>query len=198
MIVDGYCDICGSLAGAVPFVLAAASATSPAHAAGPGLSAVRQEAGSPSRPRNVGLRRACMQPACTGTIVDGYCNICGSPAGAVPFAPSAVSATSPALSEDPGLTAVPAPTPAPAPIDEEMPTQRIPRVRMPRQQLSTQERADPGAADPGAVDAQKVDGERSSRRTRPTGPRNIERESRRPGCLTTYVRRRCARSASLN
>ena len=198
MIVDGYCDICGSLAGAVPFVLAATSARSPAPAAGPGLTAVRQAAGSPSRPRNVGLTRACTQPACTGMIVDGYCDICGSLAGAVPFVPAAASATSPALSDDPGLTAVPAPTPAPAPIDEEMPTQRIPRVRMPRQQSSTQERADPAAADPGAVDAQKVDGEKELAGTSPTGPRTIGRESRRPSCPATYVRRRCARSASLN
>ena len=167
MIVDGYCDICGSLAGAVPFVLAAAS--SPAPAAGPGLTAVRQVAGSPSRPRNVGLTRACTQPACTGVIVDGYCDICGSPAGAVPFDPAAASATSPALSDDSGLTAVPAPTPAPAPTDEEMPTQRIPRGRMPRQQSSTQERADPAAADPGAVDAQKVDGEKELAEDEPDG-----------------------------
>ena len=98
---------------------------------------------------------------------------------------------------------------APAPVDEEIPTQPIPRVKMPRQQLSTQEMADPGAADRGAVDAQKVDREkvdpaaddgtgRSSPRTSPTAPRTIERESRRPSCPTTYVRRRCAKSASLN
>ena len=31
---------------------------------------------------------ACTQPACTGTIVDGYCNVCGSPAGADPFVPA--------------------------------------------------------------------------------------------------------------
>jgi hypothetical protein len=28
---------------------------------------------------------ACAQPTCTGTIVDGYCDVCGSPAGAAPF-----------------------------------------------------------------------------------------------------------------
>jgi hypothetical protein len=160
MIVDGYCDICGSPAGELSLVPAAASATSPAPAAGPGLTAVRQGAGSPSRPRNMGLTTACTQPGCTGMIVDGYCDICGSLAGAVSFVPAAASATSPTLSDDAGLTGVPAPTPAPAPIDEEMPTPRIPRVRMPRQQSSTQERADPGGADPGAVDAQKVDGEK--------------------------------------
>ncbi|HEX6760603.1 MAG TPA: hypothetical protein VF086_19670 [Propionibacteriaceae bacterium] len=93
-------------------------------------------------------------------IVDGYCDVCGSPAGAVPFVPAAVSAASPAPVDEPGLMAVPAPTLAPGPIDEEIPTQRIPRVKMPRQQLSTQERADPGTADPGAIDAQQVDREK--------------------------------------
>ena len=28
---------------------------------------------------------ACTQPGCTGRIVDGYCDVCGSPAGAAPF-----------------------------------------------------------------------------------------------------------------
>ncbi len=27
---------------------------------------------------------ACSQPGCTGTILDGYCDVCGSPAGATP------------------------------------------------------------------------------------------------------------------
>ena len=103
---------------------------------------------------------ACTQPGCTGTIVDSYCDICGSPVGAVPFVPAAASSASPAPADEPGLTAVPAPTSAPAAIDEEIPTQPIPRVEMPRQQLSTQDVADPGAADPGAVDAQKVDREK--------------------------------------
>jgi hypothetical protein len=89
-------------------------------------------------------------------IVDGYCDICGSPAGAVPFVPAAAPATSPVPVDDPGSTAVPAPTPAPAPVNEEIPTQRIPPVKMSRQHLSTQEMTDPRAADPGAVDAQQV------------------------------------------
>jgi hypothetical protein len=103
---------------------------------------------------------ACTQPGCTGTIVDGYCDVCGSPAGAVPFVSAAGSAASPAPADEPGLTAVQASTPAPAPVEEEIPTQRIPRVKMPRQQSSTHEMVDPGAADRGAVDAQKVDGEK--------------------------------------
>jgi LCP family protein required for cell wall assembly len=41
---------------------------------------------------------ACMQPGCTGTIVDDYCDVCGSPASAAPSVPagSAASAASPA------------------------------------------------------------------------------------------------------
>ncbi|HEY8721784.1 serine/threonine-protein kinase [Pengzhenrongella sp.] len=31
---------------------------------------------------------ACTQPGCTGTIVDGYCDVCGSPGGAAPDASS--------------------------------------------------------------------------------------------------------------
>jgi hypothetical protein len=112
---------------------------------------------------------ACTQPGCTGMIIDGYCDVCGSPAGAPPFVPAAVSAASPVPADEagptavpaptpvPGLTAVPAPTPAPGPIDEEIPTQRMPRVKIPRQQSSAQEMTDPGAADPGADDAQQVD-----------------------------------------
>ena len=169
MIVDGYCEVCGSPAGAVPFVPAAASAASPAPADEPGLTAVRREPGFPPKPKSGSLMTACTQPGCTGMIVDSYCEVCGSPAGAVPFVPAAASAASPAPADEPGLTAVPAPTPAPAPIDEEIPTQRIPRVKMPRQQLSTQEMADPGAADPGAVDAQKVDREKVDPAAEDTG-----------------------------
>ena len=156
-IVDNYCEVCGSPAGADPFFPAAASAASPAPADEPGLTAVRREPGLPPKPKSGSLMTACTQPGCTGRIVDSYCDVCGSPAGADPFFPAAAPSASPAPADEPGLTAVPALTPAPAPIDEEIPTQRIPRVKMPSQQLSTQAMADPGYADPGAVDAQKVD-----------------------------------------
>ena len=214
-IVDGYCDVCGSPAGATPFVLAeaAASASSlvPA-AAEPGLTAVGRGAGVSLVPKSEGLDTTCTQPGCTGSIVDGYCDVCGSPAGAVPFVP-AEAAASTGSAHEPAPTAGPVLTPAPVSVDEEISTERIPRVKMPSQPSSTQESADPGAADPGAVDAQKVDGEKvervaddtgkvsapsSSPRTSATAPRTIERESRRPSCPTTYVRRRCAKSASLN
>src|SRR5512133_892664 len=54
-----------------------------------------------------GLMTACTQPGCIGVIVDGYCDVCGSPAGAVPFVPvkPAASAASPAFADEPALTA---------------------------------------------------------------------------------------------
>ena len=50
---------------------------------------------------------ACTQPGCTGRIVDGYCDVCGSPAGAAPFVPAgaAASPASPAPADEPSLTA---------------------------------------------------------------------------------------------
>ena len=34
---------------------------------------------------------ACTQPGCSGTIMDGYCDVCGSPAPAGAVSPSAVA-----------------------------------------------------------------------------------------------------------
>src|SRR5688500_15931799 len=61
----------------------------------------------PSRPRNGRLVTACMQPGCTGTIVDDYCDVCGSPTGAPPFIPAVAAASAPsaAPADRPGLTA---------------------------------------------------------------------------------------------
>ncbi len=163
-IVDDYCDVCGSPAGAIPFVPAeaAASAGSPSPSDEPG--AVGRGSEVSPEPKSEALDTACAQPGCTGTIVDGYCDACGSPAGAVPFVPAeaAASTRSPAPAEELGITASPALTPAPAPVDEEIPTRPTPQVKMTRLQLTTQEQemADPGAADPGDVDARKVDAEK--------------------------------------
>src|SRR5215216_6252687 len=155
-IVDGYCDVCGSPVDAVPFVPAAASAASPGSAVEASPTVDSRGAGVSARSRN-GLISACTQSGCTGTIIDGYCDVCGSPAGAVPLVPAAASALAPALADEPALTAVPASASASAPVNEEIPTQPVHQVQMPRQQLSTQEMADPGSADRGAVDAQEVD-----------------------------------------
>ena len=175
-IVDGYCDVCGGPAGAAPFVPAgsAASAVAPAPAEAPGPTAVRREPGFSPKPKNSSLITGCTQPRCIGMIVDGYCDVCGSPADAVPFIAAAASAASPAPADEPGLTAVPSSTPTP--VNEEIPTQRIRRMKIPSQQLSTQVMADPGAADPGAVDAQKVDKEKVDPAADDTGEVHGEKE----------------------
>jgi hypothetical protein len=88
-----------------------------------------------------GLMTACTQPGCAGTIVDDYCNVCGSPAGAPQFIPAGAAARQPNLAE------------------QERPTQRMPRVQMTTQSSSTQETADLAAVDPGAPGIEKVDDE---------------------------------------
>ena len=142
-IVDDYCDVCGSPAGAAPFIPAGAAASAPstALAGGPGLTAGRQRSGVPPAPRNGRLMTACMQPGCTGTIVDDYCDVCGSPAGAPPFIPAGAAARQPNLAE------------------EERPIQPIPRV-MATAPSSTQDTAAPAMTDPGAPGIEKVDEER--------------------------------------
>jgi hypothetical protein len=143
MIVDDYCDVCGSPAGAPPFIpaVAAASAPSAALAGGPGLTAGRQRPGFLPAPQNGSLKTACTQPGCIGTIVDDYCNVCGSPAGAPPFIPVKTAARQPNTTEG------------------ERPTQSIPWVQMTTQPSSTQEAADPAVAEPGALGIEKVDEE---------------------------------------
>jgi hypothetical protein len=71
-IVDDYCYVCGSPAGASPFIPAGAAASA----------------------------ANCTQPGCIGTIVDDYCYVCGSPAGAPPFLPAGAAARQPNLAEE--------------------------------------------------------------------------------------------------
>jgi serine/threonine-protein kinase PknG len=54
---------------------------------------------------------ACTQPGCTGTIVDGYCDVCGSPANAPAF-------TQEAAGDSPAGVAASAANPAPAAADQ--------------------------------------------------------------------------------
>jgi hypothetical protein len=156
-IVDDYCDVCGSPPGAPPFIpaLAAASAASPAPAARTGLTAGRGGSGFPPRPRN------CTQRGCIGTIVDGYCDVCGSPAGAPPFIAAGAAAQRPNVAEEerptqriPRVQVTTQPPSrlemadsAAADLEEERPTQRIPRVQMTSQPLFGLEMGDPATAD---------------------------------------------------
>ncbi len=66
-IVDGYCDVCGS----------------PGPAEGSAVPAVavgRCQRQCRDRDRRRVDGAPCTQPGCTGTIVDGYCDVCGTPA----------------------------------------------------------------------------------------------------------------------
>ena len=69
-IVDGYCDTCG-MAPAAASPPAAASGSAAAPAASADLDAALATVPDGTR---------CAQPGCTGTIDDGYCNVCGTPA----------------------------------------------------------------------------------------------------------------------
>src|SRR5215207_8021890 len=84
-IVDDYCDVCGSPASTpapVPAGAAAAAASRAPHAR--------------SEPTAGPQTMACIQPGCTGTIVDEYCDVCGTPASAsTPTKPAAAAPTSP-------------------------------------------------------------------------------------------------------
>jgi hypothetical protein len=71
-------------------------------------------------------------------IVDGYCDVCGSPAGAPPFIAAVAAAQQPNLAE------------------EETPTRRIPRVQLTAEPPSAQEMADSGAADPDERPTQRI------------------------------------------
>ena len=132
-------------------------------------------------------------------IVDGYCDVCGGPAGAVPFVPAAASAASPLLPRfwpngSPGADTSP-----PAPTDEEILDPADPSGEDAETAVIHTRGGDPGTADPGAIDAQQVDREkvgpaaddtwkvdgvmRTSPRASPTAPMTIERESRRPNAV---------------
>lgn len=75
-IADGYCDLCGMAAASG--TTAAAATSSPA---APGVSPSPVVSPTASGPAGVGAGR-CTQPGCAGAIVDGYCDVCGSPATA--------------------------------------------------------------------------------------------------------------------
>jgi polyisoprenyl-teichoic acid--peptidoglycan teichoic acid transferase len=91
-IVDSYCDICGSPA---PPTVEPATPTKPAQPSAAEAAASIQ----PGAP--------CAQTGCPGTIVDSYCDICGSPAPptiepAAPTKPAQPSAAEAAASAQPG------------------------------------------------------------------------------------------------
>ncbi len=84
-IVDGYCDICGSPGPATPGPTSPGQTTPGATSTGStttGATSTGSTATGPtggSGPGAAANGQRCQQPGCTGTIVDGYCDVCGSP-----------------------------------------------------------------------------------------------------------------------
>ncbi|HYG93056.1 MAG TPA: tetratricopeptide repeat protein [Nocardioides sp.] len=83
-IVDGYCDVCGmpgdggtttAPAAATPGVVASQGGAATVIAPPPAASAPAAQAVPNGTP--------CAQPGCGGKILDGYCDVCGTPADAV-------------------------------------------------------------------------------------------------------------------
>ncbi|KAB2811607.1 protein kinase [Pimelobacter simplex] len=79
-IVDGYCDVCG-MPGTGGTTSPAATATPAGTPASTPASALTGVTASTS-PRAVPAPNGspCQQPGCTGKILDGYCDVCGTPA----------------------------------------------------------------------------------------------------------------------
>lgn len=80
-ILDGYCDVCG-MAGDSPAPGASAPAASaPVSTPGASLGAPAGVApAATSKRARAANGDPCQQPGCTGKILDGYCDVCGSPA----------------------------------------------------------------------------------------------------------------------
>ncbi|MDO5286775.1 MAG: tetratricopeptide repeat protein [Actinomycetia bacterium] len=113
-IADGYCDICGMPAPGGAHSAAAASVGGPHVAAvsvrgAPSVRAPAAPRGTPPAPSQPyqpqplssrGIPQAppaqvatgaCGMPGCSGRVIDGYCDICGTPAGATVSAPASSS-----------------------------------------------------------------------------------------------------------
>ena len=93
-IIDGYCDVCG-MPGATGTGDVSAVTPVVATIATPPPPRPRTSAKPPAPPSHrEGL--ACKQPGCSGTIVDGYCDVCGTPSVPSEVTPGAMGGESPA------------------------------------------------------------------------------------------------------
>ncbi len=82
-IVDGYCDVCGMPAPGGAGSAAAASMGGAAPATPPPASAPQPSGrGIPQAAPSRAVTGRCRMPGCGGSIIDGYCDVCGAPAGA--------------------------------------------------------------------------------------------------------------------
>lgn len=79
-ILDGYCDTCGMPgAGGASSGVPTAVDQSAGDAGVGGVGTVATAPPSPAAQRAAN-GTACRQPGCTGSILDGYCDVCGTPA----------------------------------------------------------------------------------------------------------------------
>src|SRR5215212_6614011 len=111
-IVDDYCDICGAPGSAADSVRleAAAAPAKPEHVPTKTAAATAPAAGLTAVPQ-----LACIEPGCTGTIADDYCDVCGTPAGAPASVPPETAAAAPTPpTPGPAKTAAEANPPTPA------------------------------------------------------------------------------------
>lgn len=76
-ILDGYCDVCGTPGAAAAPDVPAASAPPSAEQEEPITPAARPQ---PQQVSSVPNGTPCAQPGCTGHILDGYCDVCGTAA----------------------------------------------------------------------------------------------------------------------
>ncbi|SDE14588.1 serine/threonine-protein kinase [Auraticoccus monumenti] len=103
-VVDGWCDVCGS-----PGPRSATDAAQSApDAAQPPAGAAPTSAGPTS-----GGPRPCAQPGCQGTLVDGWCDVCGSPAPGPATSAPVTPAQGPATAA-PSAAGAPAPSSSPS------------------------------------------------------------------------------------
>src|SRR5215217_1037425 len=132
-IVDDYCDVCGSPANAPAFVPAQAAVTaeSPAPAVGPVA---------------IPPMTACTQPGCTGTIVDDYCDVCGSPANTHAFVSVETAARVPAKPAEPDAAQI-AVTTKPSPPSAQAASPSKPSVPVKHAQAAMGSRPSPADAE---------------------------------------------------
>ncbi|MCY7394735.1 MAG: serine/threonine-protein kinase PknG [Nocardioides sp.] len=88
---DGYCDLCG---------MAPAEGGAAAEGWAAAVSPVAAATGRRSTPEANGT--PCAEPGCTGAILDGYCDVCGTP-GAAPCA-AAADESAPLQGSGPGTS----------------------------------------------------------------------------------------------
>ncbi len=84
-IVDGYCDVCGmpSPGGSHSAAAASVAPATPNVSVPPRLAPHSAPGRGVSQPPPAKVPTGrCRMPGCTGSIIDGYCDVCGSPAGA--------------------------------------------------------------------------------------------------------------------